>query len=214
MPRSERFVGADGWPCDFAENTIGARLIAAMRALHCGDTLDDDMAEVLARQLYAVANLGRDEELPRNRPASQKASEAELEKLVSLAERLTDHIEAMHRPAVAALVAEGADPLRLAADLQRLRHDPLASLSGIDVNAPAARRPPKIEAREVAIHAARLFECITGRPPTYTTDPATSERRGAWPGFLGEVFAALAINASVNEQARAASVKSPAKQAD
>ena len=51
--------------------------------------------------------------------------------------------------------------------------------------------------------AASIFEKITRRAPTFTTDPATSYVSGAWPDFLGKVFAAFYIDASVVSQVKA-----------
>ena len=68
-------------------------------------------------------------------------------------------------------------------------------------------RPKKIQAASVTSICAKLFEEISGRHPTFTTDPHTSLISGDWPAFLETVFEALYIDASVASQVRAISQK-------
>lgn len=203
------FFGVDGWPCEFAMSAFGAGLIRAIRAIPGAEALTEDDVEGKARMLYAVSEGGRDEEMPRNRPASQKASEDELRKLAALAERLERHILSMRQPAVSALYAEGAHVFELVRALQETQENARHAFSGLEVGGTPSGAPKKIEAAEVAFLASRLFEHISGRRATFTTDPLTGKVRGAWPDFMSAVFDALYIDASVAAQVRAVSEKSP-----
>lgn len=202
------FFGVDGWPCEFAQSRIGAGLIKAIRAIPGADALTPDDVEAKARMLYGVSEGGRDEELPRNRPASQKASEDELRKLATLAERLERHILSMRQPAVSALYAEGTFVFDLVRTLRQTQEHAGHAFSGLEVEGTSRGAPQKIEAADVAFFASRLFEYISGRQATFTTDPLTGKISGAWPDFLSSVFDALRIGASVPSQVRAVSEKS------
>jgi hypothetical protein len=54
-----------------------------------------------ATLIVAAANSAWEEELPRARPASQKATDAQLAKLHDLGEALAAHIDNLNQPAVA-----------------------------------------------------------------------------------------------------------------
>ncbi|WP_397542052.1 hypothetical protein [Roseovarius salis] len=207
------FIGADGWPCEFAMSGFGAKLIQAIWAIPGAEPLTEDDVEGKARMLYAVSEGGRDEELPRNRPASQKASEGELRKLAALAERLERHILSMRQPAVSAFYAEtargGRGLFELVRTLQETQDNARHAFSALEVESTPSGAPKKIEAAEVAFLSSRLFEHISGRRATFTTDPLTGKVSGAWPDFLSAVFDALYIDASVAAQVRAISEKTP-----
>lgn len=201
------FIGLDGWPCEFAMSGFGAGLIQAIRAIPGAESLEAADVEGKARILFAVAEGGRDEELPRNRPASQKASEDELRKVAALAARLEAYVQAMHRPALEALSGEGPDVTAVARAMQATREQAECALSGLEVEGTPRGAPPKVEAGEVTAIAAGVFEHITGRRATFSTDPGTGKVIGEWPAFLSAVFAALFIRASVAAQVRAVSEK-------
>lgn len=203
------FIGLDGWPCEFAESSFGAGLIQAIREIPGAEALEAQDIEGKARMLYSVAQGGRDEEMPRNRPASQKASEGELRKLAALAEKLERHILSMRQPAVSALYTEGAHVFELVRALQETQENARHAFSALEVEGTPSGAPKKIEAAEVAFIASRLFEHISGRRVTFTTDPGTGKVSGAWPDFLFAVFDALYIDASVAAQVRAISEKTP-----
>lgn len=204
------FISIQGWPCEFEESPVGTGLIKAIRAVPGGEALADSTTVDLARLLYAVAEGGRDEELPRNRPASQKASEAEIRKLAEMSERLADHLEAMRRPAISAITQEGIFPFDLVHVLRATIEQTKRAFSEIDITDTPAGAPQKVAAAEVALMASRIFEQITDRRPTFTTDPATGHVSGLWPDFLAAIYDALAISASVASQVRAVSEKSRA----
>ncbi len=196
------WTGADGWPCDFAETPIGLALMAAIRGLPGGGEIAEGEAEALARRIFASASLGRDAELlPRNQPAGQKAAEADLKRLHDLADALARQIEAMHRPAIDALVAEGIDPFTWASRARELREAAHAARSEVEGEA-ARGRPPKVEAKEATRAAADVFEHVTRRSATVSTGPETGAVSGPWPAFLSAVNAALGIKASVAKQTR------------
>lgn len=205
------WIGADGWPCEFEETSIGVGLARAIRAVPGGGGLDAETVGAQARMLLAVSEGGRDEELPRSRPASQKASERELIKLHDLAKKLADHIESMRRPAINALSREGAYVFDITRSLRELEEYARCAFGGFEIEGTVSGAPRKIEAFEVASIAAGLFENISGRRATYTADKETGEVSGAWPEFLEAVYKALHIRASVAAQVRAVSEKSRQK---
>lgn len=197
------------WPMEW-EIERRTRLMGAVRALPNGEGLSGEKVEGHALSLWAASNSGRLEELPRNRPASRRASEDELERLVRLAAQLADHIDAMHLPAVAAVWRESQGDLWTTAE--RVRSLSLAAKQAFgeievdDVSGRGAGR--KVEAEIVAETAGHVFAFVTGRRPTLTVAPGTGHVSGAWPDFLAQVFAALRIDASVSSQARAVMQKS------
>ena len=150
------FIGLDGWPCEFSESQFGAALIKAIRAIPGAEALEPDEVEGKARILYAISRGGRDEELPRNRPASQKASEGELRKLAALAEKLERHILSMRQPAVSALYAEGAYVFELVRTLQETKDNARHAFSALEVEGAPNGAPKKIEAAKVAFLASRV----------------------------------------------------------
>ncbi|WP_424992418.1 hypothetical protein [Oceaniradius stylonematis] len=200
------FTGEDGWPCEFEESPWGVALITAIRALPGGDALDGDTVTAQARMIWAVAEGGRDEELPRNRSASQEASEAEIAKLVELSERLADHIEAMRRPALSALTNVHAYPFEAVRSLRAMAEQAKVAYSEINVSSAPRGRRQKIEAAEVAFIAARLFEEVTDCRATFTSHESGNVS-GEWPDFLSAVYDALGIKASVPAQVRALNKK-------
>ncbi len=62
-------------------------------------------------------------------------------------------------------------------------------------------RSRKEVAAKVADNAIVVYEELTGKRATYTTDTATSRRSGDFPDFLAEVFKTLGIDASAGAQA-------------
>jgi len=190
------------WPME-REIQRRADLMAAIRALPCGDAMTDDMAEGGALMILSACHSGRDEALARNRPASQKASEAELERLANLAAQLSIHINAMHRPAVNAIWKEAGDNLFTVAEqmgaLAQAARDAHGEIAA-DASGRGASR--KAEAEEVAEAAGRVFERVTGNRPTITVAPDVGRVSGPWRDFLGRVFSAMRIAASPDSQAK------------
>lgn len=207
---TERWIGIDGWPCEFSEAPLGQALASAIRALDGAERLSEDEIKSKARFLWSMACLAKDEELERNRPATMKGSEDELKTFHGLCRRLTDHITKMRRPAVAALYAEGADLFRIANDLNTLQEQAHLAFGGLDAPEKVSGAK-KTAAAEVTEIAASVFANVTGREPTFTTSPRTGERSGPWPDFLGAIFQAVGINASVGAQVRQLSAKTAPK---
>jgi hypothetical protein len=186
----------DGWPVPHP-----TKLREAVRSIPGGDRLSDERVDGLAGIIAAVADGGREEELPRARPASQAATDAQLAKLHDLAKALADRIDRLNRPAVAALFGEGTQVF----EVQRLvRQTQEAARHAWGAEVPSeATGLRKIQAAEVTAITANVFEQVSGRRPTFTTDAGTGDVSGDWPRVLGLVFAALYIEASVPSQVRA-----------
>lgn len=192
------WTGLDGWPCDHPPG-----LIDALVALPNAGSLGADELEAKATLLTAVAEGGKDEEMPSARPATAAASDKELVRLHYLCRKLTDHIETMHEPAISALHAEGGDHRQLVNALQSTVECARHAYGATGAPERLSGRPPKVAAAAVTEIAASIFKQITGRPATFTSDPATSHVSGAWPDFLGKIFSAFMINASVASQVKA-----------
>lgn len=202
------FTGLDGWPCEFEDSPFGKGLIDALRALPLGDELNAEKLSGHARLLWAVAEGGRDQQLPRNIPASAKQTEKELGKIIELSLKLADQIEALHQPSVDALYSEGAHVFEHVETLRTISEYAQHAFPGDHFAGGGKGAPQKVEAYEVAVMASSVFEHITGNKATFTSDPHTGEVYGQWPEFLAKVYGALRISASVSSQVRAVSKKS------
>lgn len=194
----------DGWSAPYP-----AALLEALRTLPGSDQLPFDRLDGMARIIASVENGGRDEELSRARPASAAATETELRRLHDLCERLADHVEAMHRPAVSALYREGLALFDLVPRLRETADMAKIAYGAHEAPERAPGRRPAVIAPDVTDMAATVFEQITGEPPTYSSDPDTSRVTGAWPEFLSKVFAALYIDASAASQVKTLAKNAP-----
>lgn len=210
-----RWFSRHDWPLDH-ELQMRTALMDAVRRIPGGAGLSEENIEGKALFLLSASNSGRDEEQPCNRPASRSASERELIKLHDLARKLADRIDALRRPSVAALWAndirgEAQSIFGLATQLRELSDTARCAYGEVEASEPHRRARTKIEAAEVAGTAAFVFEHISGRRATFTTDPNTSAVSGEWPDFLGAVYVALRIPASVESQMRALREKTRSK---
>lgn len=196
------FTGADGWACDFDQSATGAALIVAISQLPGAETLAQDAVRTAAFRLYSASEQGKASDEPRNRPASIVQSEREIETLDRLAGELEQAIRNIKRPSHAALFREGANLPELSANLALLREYARHAYSDLRDTEKARGRPQKHEAAAVTETARHIFETITQRPATFTTDPATGHVSGNWPDFLQAVFSALSVAASVASQVR------------
>jgi hypothetical protein len=193
-----------GFPIDHPK-----MLMDALRTIPGAALLSEERIRGLAEMVEAIADGGREMEAPRNLSASPKASDGELVKFHDLCEKLAAHIGAMHQPSTSALWAEGISAFdlleRLKSAMEAARHA-FGSKPGDDR---AQGRPQKIEASEVTDIVASIYEEISGRRPTFSTNPANGAVSGAWPDALQSVFAALYISASVPAQVKAHREKRP-----
>lgn len=204
------WFGLDGFPCVFAESSTGSALIRAIAELPGGEHLGEKGIEGNAHLLLNAYQQGRDENLPRNQPATRKMTDDEIRAFHDMAIKLADHIEGLHRPAVAAMFAEGGNPFNLVPQLREAAEIARFAFGMAEVSLKSPGRPKKSDAIYVTEMASFVFNHVSGRRPTFTTHPATGEVSGSWPDFLGKVFAALQIDASVASQVRAISEKTPA----
>lgn len=204
---NDKFVGSDGYPCEFADSLPGSRLIVAISELPGADSLSGLEIERKARLLYSTWNDGKIEELARNRPASQKASEAEIRKFAKLVENLETHINLMHEPAISTLYQHGCHVFELAQELEAMREASRWVFHELNVQSPPRGAGKKIGAAMITQMASSIYSNVTGMRPTFTTDPFSGAVSGTWPDFLGNIFSALSIHASVASQARLLSEK-------
>lgn len=179
----------------------------AIISIPSGHSLSEEDVEGKALLIYSTSCFGRDEELARNRDASFKASEAQLRKLNDLCENLRLHIHKMNRQAVNGLYLEGCAIFTLEKELAATQEAAHQAFSELTAPERVAGAHSKIEAEQVGLQAGLIYEHVSGRRATYTSDPQTSEVRGPWVEFLDAVFSALGIDASAKAQAKALSRK-------
>lgn len=191
-------IGLDGWPVPYPTG-----LADALRTIPGAADLSDDRIDGLAKMVVAVADGGREMEAARNLPASPKASDGELVKFHDLCEKLSDHIEAMHQPSTSALWTEGFAVFDLLERLKSAQEAARCAYGATPGDDRATGRPRKIEASEVTDIVASIYEEISGRRPTFSTNPANGAVSGEWPDTLRSVFSALHISASVPAQVKA-----------
>lgn len=191
---AEHETGEDGWPVP-----IPLLIADALREALGHHNPSDIIIEQAAARIYSASKQGQGEQQPRNRPASGKASVAELRKMQDLAARLADHIDGMHAPANSQLMREG---LMAGEFVQRLREAQETGQHAASMieDAPSPRgRPPSVEAAAVTECAANFFHQITGKPPTRSVDGG---EYGEWIDTLRNIFAVLRISESPEKQAQ------------
>lgn len=195
------WTGVDGWPTDFPE-----KLFDALRMIPNGQHLTDDKIYGMGKIVASIAAGGKIEEMPRNRGLSATGSEAELRKFHNNCKKLADEIETLRQPSISALFNEGLLVFDLCEKLRQAQELTRHAFSALEAGTNGGR-PRKIQATCVTDVCAQIFEEVSGKRPTFTTDTGDSTISGAWPEFLGAVFDALKIDASVASQVRAASEK-------
>jgi hypothetical protein len=134
-------------------------------------------------------------DLSRARDSGSKQTCDELNKLFRLAGELALHINNnMHSPALRILEKELGDkaihPLILVDDLVKLCAAAMRGQEAMPQTPKPARRGR--HKNQGALHLARMsasaYEMVTGKKPTITTDPVTSERRGPFIEFVRAIF--------------------------
>jgi len=167
-----------------------------------------------------VPRVYSEHDLPPKRETSVESAEDELDTLVKLIRKLRVHIEGMHRTSLRAIeteldtvqketgerTPEEAYPNRLAEALSKLEDVYRGARERIGV-APPDGYPPKgppgkNQAKQTAIAAAEAYRSLTGKEPTFTTNPDTNKPGGPFLRFLREVFDALGIEARAEGYAR------------
>ena len=187
------------WPMEW-EIALRAALIGAIQ--EAGSNMAEEQVEFGALLLLHASEHGRDEARHRNLPASQAAVKQELVKLHESLSKAADLIHLLHRPEAAALFNEGFEPFTVAEQMRELAEGCRIAVGEAVAPQVVKGAKPKHEARAVTDMGATVFEWATGRKPSYTSSPATSEVTGPWPEFLAAVFEALGVKASVGAQVR------------
>ena len=163
--------------------------------------LDDrqDRVKVQAESLVLSAGFAAIKDIPAACVGGSAAVKRQLLKMVKLAVALNNHIESMHRDALA--VIERLDvqhPFYLSNDLRKLVRA-VAAAPIPEHPAPKGRRN-KRQAAMVTAMAAAAYTDLTGKRVTIST--RGNKAGGAFVEFLGEAFKALDITASAEAQAR------------
>jgi hypothetical protein len=183
----------------FDTASIEAALRAACRVLTARPENEPTIARFVSMMgAVAVGSVGKPGTAP---PAfidtGRATSQRELDALAKSARSLADRIDGLHQSTILSLADVGI--------LGAWRHDLPTELRRIARQADAAdvshlprkARPGRLRDNRslvVARIAGRVYRDLTGHRPTYTTDPATSARRGRWPTFLCSVFQAMRLD--------------------
>lgn len=158
----------------------------------------------IERAVATLMTLGRaiHQRPPLHNPAfalvSKATCERELRNVAEKALSLAEAIEGLHEPTIIALADQHMHcsvRINLPPVLRQLADQ--AEHATVANQPPQAGRGARVRAPALMIArtAGRLYREITDKPPTFTTDPMTSERRGLWPTFLRAVFSALHYHA-------------------
>lgn len=197
----EKWIGKDGWPCTFAESDFGSGLINAIQGLSGSENFRPDEIEMKARFFLSLHEGNVEYSGSNYLPASQQATDAELQKLHDLCEKLSDHISSMHEPALMALESVDCFVVSIGRELRKVKNGAISAFSlseGVEIRG----RRPDILSYETAKVAGSMYKEITGKRPTTTTDTATGQVSGNWPDFLSAIFGVFAIESSVAVWAR------------
>lgn len=174
-----------------------AKVDSALSALPLKSGYDAGRAIETARlMIQSGIVFGPGNDLPRARDATANQTAEDFRKFIELSRKLAVHINSMHSPALRAIegAADGNSPhpLILADDLLRLcvtASKAQQELSPISLVRTAGRHENRA-ALDLAHMSSWAYEYITGERGTITTDPVTSERRGAFVQFVRAIFTA------------------------
>jgi hypothetical protein len=157
----------------------------------------EDRIPAIVDALTAIAVSGRGK--PGSPPPAflsvgRKACERELTELATAARGLITALERLHEPTILALAAVGDVRLGLPETLRTIvRHAERADVSFVPLRAGLGRRPD-LRADDVGRIVGHAYLTLTGKRPTFTTDPRTSARSGEWLQFLKAVFRVLGLD--------------------
>jgi hypothetical protein len=131
---------------------------------------------------------------PRSCRFGRKACERELTELATAARGLITALERLHEPTILALAAVGDVRLGLPETLRRIvQRAERADVSFVPLRAGLGRRPD-LRVGAVGRIVGHAYLALTGKRPTFTTDPRTSARSGEWLKFLKAVFRVLGLD--------------------
>jgi hypothetical protein len=129
--------------------------------------------------------------------ASRPTCERELRTLSKRAQALVEALVSLHQPTILALSDVGFESslrTKLPDTLRRMGVQ--ADSATIPDQPPNAGRgaKPRQSLRGLGLVAGKAYHDITGRTPTFTTNPDTSAVSGLWPTFLKDVFSAIGVD--------------------
>lgn len=175
-------------------------LSKAIRAIpNC--TLDSEGVAFMENLIQNAEMAGWEADQPNARPASLAANRRALFELHALLKRLFKHMESLPLEACEALQSEGFNVGGYLPEIDMLRDAARCAFGELRASNDPKGRPMEQRSKLVADEAARIFELVSGSPPTYTTDVTrnSSPRRvGPWPTFLAHVFANCLVKASTD----------------
>lgn len=155
-----------------------------------------------SRAIFKAALIAREHQKPRYRRGSANGADKQLKKLHDLSNKLAVAFSELNWPATKALQRHGVEPQVLFEQLDRLSEAVRGAAGDVEGTNEVGGRPPNYEATSVTYEAARTYVEITGRQPKFTRDPVTNAIKGLWPSLLEQIFMALSIKSSVEDQVR------------
>ncbi|MDU8911680.1 hypothetical protein [Aestuariicoccus sp. MJ-SS9] len=178
-------------------------LVDALMALRRQPTASlediDFYAELLGNMAWGGQHL-HDQVLKR---PSQGQVKAELDRLRGACESLSKVLDALHdatREDLWVCSAPDLDDLKNTLNLLSAKAKELEEVLLGEYRSSGRLRD--LRAIVVVAAADEAFRVVTGRTPTFTTDPQSSKISGEWPEFVERVFAALGIKGSARRRAR------------
>jgi hypothetical protein len=157
----------------------------------------EDRIPAIVDALTAIAVSGRGK--PGSPPPAflsvgRKACERELTELATAARGLITALERLHEPTILALAAVGDVRLGLPETLRTIvQQAERADVSFVPLRAGLGRRPD-LRVGAVGRIVGHAYLTLTGKRPTFTSDPQTSARSGEWLQFLKAVFRVLGLD--------------------
>ena len=137
------------------------------------------------------------------RDAGTALMKEELKDFIKLSKKLGHHILQMHGNSLEAIVIDGRHPFYLVhTEFEKLIR---AARRGIQESANDSvpnktEKRKKQTARDVTKMAAASYERLTGKQPSYTTDPESGHAHGPFHDFLTDLFHVSEIKASPESQ--------------
>lgn len=183
-------------------------LVAILAALPCEKPgIGTAELDQIAADIVLVAKFGGHNELPRARQVNPKKAATELYKYGQLCHKLGCHIQSMSRTSLGMIeenLGDAPHPLQLFGKLSdaiesgRRAFEYTSSPLPIDLVKGA---PRKDRAKQTTLHAAKVYQNITGKSPTRVTVDGVAG--GPFLEFLSKIFETLEIKASAESQTKA-----------
>lgn len=173
----------------------------------------EDALQIAVSMLTNMDNTGLGTLPPKFSAVGRTQTAKELKELARLADTLAEHIDALHEPAILALVNVGLHEVRL--KLPPTLRDIAKQARQMDLDqVPTALlggKPANKRAHAIADILAYHYRVLTGEEPSRRFDPysGSAASQGPFIALVTEVFAALGLRENAEHVARAAIARHP-----